>query len=117
MLDSFRLNTKEIEGVVIVQTDGYIDNSAGDEIAELCLDLISKNKKNILFDFGKSKVINSVGVSVFIEVIEKLQAVQGSIGFFNLIPIVKKTFEIMGITKYSKIYEDEKSAVEAMGKR
>ena len=45
--------------------------------------------------------------SILIEIIEKLQAVDGSLGYYNLAPIVDKTFNIMGLTKYSKIYQNE----------
>ncbi len=114
MFDSFRINVREIDDITIIETDGYINNSAGEEIADCCKDLIEAGKKKFLVNLEKSKVINSVGVSIFIEIIEKLQEVDGSIGFYNLAPIVKKTFEIMGITKYSVIYENEEMSVSAL---
>jgi anti-anti-sigma regulatory factor len=46
-----------------------------------------------------------------IEIIEKLQEVNGKIGYYNLAPIVAKTFTIMGLTKYSSVFETEETAV------
>ena len=43
-----------------------------------------------------SKVVNSIGVSILIEIIEKLQVVNGVMAFTNLAGIVEKTFNIMG---------------------
>jgi anti-anti-sigma regulatory factor len=37
--------------------------------------------------------------------------VNGKIGYYNLVPIVAKTFNIMGLTKYSTVYETEEAAV------
>lgn len=58
-----------------------------------------------------TKIVNSIGVSILIEIIEKLQEVNGKIGYYNLAPIVAKTFNIMGLTKYSTVYETEEAAV------
>ena len=60
-----------------------------------------------------TKMVNSIGVSILIEVIEDLQGVNGKIGYFNVAPIVEKTFNIMGITNYSKIYTSEEDAIQA----
>ena len=61
-----------------------------------------------------TKVVNSIGVSILIEIIEKLQEVDGKIGYYNLAPIVSKTFNIMGLTKYSTIFESEEAAVSGL---
>jgi anti-anti-sigma regulatory factor len=58
-----------------------------------------------------TKIVNSIGVSILIEIIEKLQEVNGKIGYYNLAPIVSKTFNIMGLTKYSTVFETEELAV------
>ena len=49
-------------------------------------------------------MVNSIGVSILIEIIEKLQEVDGKLGYYNLAPIVEKTFTIMGLTKYSTVF-------------
>ena len=58
-------------------------------------------------------MVNSIGVSILIEVIEKLQDIDGKLGFCNLAPIVEKTFNIMGLTKYSTIFASESEGIEA----
>ena len=50
----------------------------------------------------------------FIEINEKLQDHDGKMGYFNLAPIVEKTFNIMGLTKYSTIYSSEQDAISGM---
>jgi anti-anti-sigma factor len=71
-------------------------------------------KKLLLLDLEDSKVVNSIGVSILIEIIEKLQDVDGRLGYFNLAPIVEKTFNIMGLTKYSTVFQSEEEALEGM---
>ena len=49
-----------------------------------------------------------------IEVIEELQGTNGTIAFCNTAPIVEKTFNIMGISKYATLYKDEEEALKAL---
>ena len=57
-----------------------------------CYKEIDNGKNLFLLDLEESKVVNSIGVSILIEIIEKLQEVDGKLGYFNLAPIVEKTF-------------------------
>ena len=56
-------------------------------------------------------MVNSIGVSILIEVIEELQGVNGKMAYCNLAPIVEKTFNIMGISKYAKLYTNEEEGL------
>ena len=110
----FNLKIKEENGVIVVTTDGYLNNYGGEQVASLCLQKISEGKRKFLINMEDTKMVNSIGVSILIEVIEDLQGVNGKIGYYNVAPIVEKTFNIMGITNYSKIYTSEEDAIEAL---
>ena len=110
----FNLSTKTQGDVVIIKTSGYLNNIGGEKIAEECYKQIDNGKKLFLLDLEDSKVVNSIGVSILIEIIEKLQDVNGKLGYFNLAPIVEKTFTIMGLTKYSTVFSNESEAIEGM---
>jgi len=112
--EKFSLVVDEREDVVIMRTEGYINNIAGEKIAETCYDKIGAGFKKFLLDLEKSSIVNSIGVSIIIEIIEKLQEVKGHIGYFNLAPIVAKTFKIMGLVQYSTIYDTEDEALKDM---
>ena len=113
-MSDFSLTTKKEGEILIIKTDGYLNNVGGEKIAEACYENIDSGTKNILLDLENSKVVNSIGVSILIEIIEKLQEVDGQLGYYNLAPIVEKTFNIMGISKYSKVFSSEAEAIENM---
>ena len=110
----FNLTTRSEDDVVIIKTSGYLNNVGGEQIAEACYKEIDNGKKLFLIDLEESKVVNSIGVSILIEIIEKLQDVDGKLGYYNLAPIVEKTFNIMGLTKYSSVFQSEGEALEGM---
>ena len=113
MSDSIK-NVEEKNGVIVISTNGYFNNVAGEAVLEIFNQKMESGSKNFLVDMSESKVVNSIGVSILIEIIEKLQEVGGELGYYNLAPIVEKTFNIMGITKYSKVFSSEEEALDQM---
>ena len=110
----FSLSTNVKGEIVIIKTSGYLNNIGGEKIADACYKEIENGKKLFLLDLEDSKVVNSIGVSILIEIIEKLQEVDGKLGYFNLAPIVEKTFTIMGLTRYSTVFSNESEAIAGM---
>ena len=56
----------------------------------------------------------AIGISILIEIIEKMIDKGGKIGFCCLTPVIHKTFQIMGLANYAAIFADEESAVKEM---
>ncbi len=110
----FSLSTNVNGEIVIIKTSGYLNNVGGEKIADACYKEIENGKYLFLLDLEDSKVVNSIGVSILIEIIEKLQEVDGKLGYFNLAPIVEKTFKIMGLTRYSTVFSNESEALAGM---
>jgi anti-anti-sigma factor len=104
----FDLKVTENDGVILVTTNGYLNNYGGEQVASLCLQKISEGKRKFLLNLANTDMVNSIGVSILIE---ELQGTSGTIAFCNLAPIVEKTFNIMGISKYAKIYANEEEAM------
>ena len=113
-MSEFTLNKKTEGGIVIIETNGYLNNVGWEKISEECYKEIENGKKLFLLNLEKSKVVNSIGVSILIEIIEKLEDIDGKLGYYNLAPIVEKTFNIMGLSKYSTIYKTEEEAISDM---
>ena len=110
-MSDFQVTVKEVDNVVVLATDGYLNNIGGEKISEICDEYLDKGKNMFLINLEKSTVVNSIGVSILIEIIEKLQEVDGKLAYCNLASIVEKTFNIMGLTKYSTIYKDEEVGI------
>ena len=113
-MSDFSLNVREKGDVVIIETNGYLNNVGGEKISEVCYEKMDGGKNKFLLNLENSKVVNSIGVSILIEIIEKLQDVDGKLGYYNLAPIVEKTFNIMGLTKYSSVYSSESDGIDGM---
>ncbi len=98
----------------ILFTKGYINNVGGEEIANRAYELMDDGVRSLLLNLRETKIVNSIGISILIEIIEKMIDKGGRIGFCCLTPVIHKTFQIMGLANYATIFTDEDSAVKEM---
>ena len=105
------LSSKIIENLALIVTSGYLNNAGGDKIAEEADKYIDQGITKILLDLKETTIVNSIGISILIEVLEKLDDVEGRLIFMNLDPTVEKTFNIMGLLQFTDSVESIEAAV------
>jgi anti-anti-sigma factor len=111
MTESLNVNVDRRDGLAVVYTEGYINNQGGEEIARVAYKLIDEGYRVLLLNLGGTKIVNSIGISILIEIIEKMIEIEGKLGFCSLTPTIEKTFHIMGLAQYAPIFPDEPAAV------
>ncbi len=97
-------------GVGLIAAAGYINNEGGQAIADAATELMDQGCGTLLIDLEGTRIINSIGVSILLEIMEKLIEEKGQLAFCNLTPTISKTFEIMGLVQYATLYPDRKTA-------
>jgi anti-sigma B factor antagonist len=102
------------EGFGVISAAGYINNEGGQAIADAANELIDRGCGTLLIDLDGTRIINSIGVSILLEIMEKLLEDEGRLAFCNLTPTISKTFEIMGLVQYATIYPDREAAHTAL---
>jgi anti-sigma B factor antagonist len=102
------------DGVGLIAAAGYINNEGGQAIADAANSLMGQGSKTLLIDLDGTRIINSIGVSILLEILEKLMDEKGQLAFCNLTPTISKTFEIMGLVQYASVYPDRDSALAAI---
>ncbi len=99
MSTDFNLISELHDKTLVIKTEGYINNIGGEKIVEEFSKHSGINK--LVLNLEKSKVVNSIGISHLIEVIEKLNQRNGKLIFTNLDPTIEKTFTIMGLFQFA----------------
>lgn len=114
MSESLKLDVDRRGGVAVLYTEGYINNQGGEEIARAAYQLIDEGQKRLLLNLHGTKIVNSIGISILIEIIEKMIEIDGRLAFCSLTPTIEKTFHIMGLAQYAGIHPDEESAIASL---
>jgi len=109
MSTEFNLISELHNKTLIIKTEGYINNIGGEKIVRELEKHSDVNK--LILNLEKSKVVNSIGISHLIEVIEKLNHVNGKLIFTNLDPTIEKTFNIMGLFQFAEKADSTESAL------
>src|SRR5579862_7140698 len=115
MTESLNLTVDRREGMAVVYTEGYINNQGGEEIARAAYELLDEGYKVLLLNLAGTKIVNSIGISILIEIIEKMIEISGKLGFCCLTATIDKTFHIMGLAQYAPIFDTEERAVAELG--
>lgn len=101
MEQKFHLSSELRSNCLIMTTIGYINNVGGEAISKEFNTHFAAGIKHVIIDLAQSKVVNSIGMSFLIEIIEQLEEVKGKLVFTNLDPGVEKMLSIMGLFQYA----------------
>ena len=73
-------------------------------------ELIDRKTERILVDLSRVNYMDSSGLALFIESLQRIGAYGGKLGLFGLQPTVHHIFEIARLDQVLHIYPDEKTA-------
>ena len=110
MSSEFNLVSETRDNCLLVNTSGYINNVGGQKIIDEFYMHFGNGINNVILNLAKSNVVNSIGISFLIEIIEKLNQSNGKLIFTNLDPSIEKTFTIMGLFQFAKKADNQEEA-------
>ncbi len=113
MQSEFLLRSRLEQNCLIVETSGYLNNLGGEKIADECRRHIDNGVRHIIIDLKQTKMVNSIGISILIEIIETLNEVKGQLFLTNLDQTIEKTFAIMGLFQYAVKHGSVEEAIAA----
>ncbi len=117
MSDACKVSVERRGEVAVLWTDGYINNQGGEEIARESYRQLESGARALVMNLEKTRIVNSIGISILIEVLERVMDKKGVLAFCNLTPTIDKTFRIMGLAQYASIYPTEEEAFQAVSAR
>jgi anti-anti-sigma factor len=116
MEQEFSLTSEVRDNCLVIATSGYINNKGGEAIAQEFDKHFANGTKKVIINLAQSKVVNSIGMSFLIEIIERLEEAGGRLIFTNLDAGVDKMLNIMGLFNFAgkeKTVEDAITSLSA----
>lgn len=102
MVTDFSLEEEQKDNCLVMKTFGYINNVGGQKIVDEFDKYSKEGINNFILNLAESKIVNSIGISYLIEIIEKLNNTNGKLIFTDLDPTIEKTFTIMGLFQFAE---------------
>lgn len=114
-MNSFMVLTEKYGDLAVVRPHGYLNNIVGEKLEKECLAFQETGLKAIVLDFKKIEFINSIGISILLSIIEKLEKSESRLCFSGLTSAHRETFDMLGLTRHVQTFEDETEALEHLG--
>jgi anti-anti-sigma factor len=111
----FNLEIVQSGKVLVVRTEGYLDDSGGKVFKEKCSELIDKGNNFFVFNLEKTPVINSTGLSTLLDVMVQIIDYQdGDVAITGLSKLTQTALQMTGVLTLCDAYATESEAIEAV---
>ena len=94
----------------ILALDGEIDLNERPQVQERLWPLLNTKMPKVLVDLSGVSYIDSSGLALFIEAMQKVQSYGGSFALFGLRPSVRNIFELARLDQVFRIFPDRAAA-------
>ena len=114
-MNNSEITCKLIEGVAVLYPGPYLNQLRGERIEERCNELLATGVRRIVINLGATELINSIGISILLGVIEAVNNADGKLLLSNLSSSNRELFEMLGLMAHAEIEETEESALARLG--
>ena len=107
---SFSFTTHAADGRAIIRTCGYLSRTAGEQLEQEIVRLLGGGVCRFVVNLHDTDLINSVGISILIGVIERVRRQGGELAFSELTAVNEEIFRIMGLQRHAPLLRSDDEA-------
>ena len=108
----FSFKTHDEGGRAVIRTHGYLSRTAGEKLEQEIVRLLGEGVRRFVVNLHDTDLINSVGISILIGVIERVKGHGGELAFSQLTPVNEEIFRIMGLHRHARLLRHDDEAGE-----
>ena len=100
---SVELPPQPVSGKAVVYAGDYLNKLTGESVERECRRKISEGAKEIVVNFSRTELVNSIGVSILLGVIDAAQSNGARVLFTDVNESTAELFDMLGVTRHVKI--------------
>ncbi len=108
------IRLERVGAVTLFDIKGDVTASSEPFLNEAYKNATHQGTNKILLKFDENAYINSGGIAVLIQILAEIKKNNQQIGITDLSDHFKKIFNMVGITKFAKIYDTVDEAVKSL---
>lgn len=113
-MSAVEIRAKLTEGAAVIYPGPYLNQLRGEDIENRCNELLASGVRQIIVNFKDTELINSIGISILLGVIEAVNDASGRLVLTNLSESNRELFEMLGLMSHVEIEESEEAALARM---
>jgi anti-anti-sigma factor len=107
----FSLSSKAERDVAIMTPKGYLADLGAHRIEKVSERFLDKGFKKFIINFSNVEVINSVGISILVSVLQKTSESSCRVCFTEVSKLHRDIFKMTGLIKYIEVFRDDDTAM------
>src|SRR5215470_12662344 len=96
-MNGFNIQTRIVDGVGVIYPGPYLNQLRGEAVEDRCQHLLEQGVRNIVINFAETELINSIGISILLGVLEAVSDANGVLVLSNLSESNRELFEMLGL--------------------
>jgi anti-anti-sigma factor len=107
-----KVKTREAgEGTSVVYVNGYLNSLLGEELERVVHDALQAGRTRVVLNFEGTRLINSIGISFIIGIVERMAERNGTLAFCSMNRINQDLFRMTGVSRYVRAFDSEEEAI------
>lgn len=107
----FSLSSRSELDVAIIMPRGYLTDTGAHQIEKTTEEFLNRGFKKFIVNFSDVELINTQGVSVFQNILQKASESGCRVCFTNMNELQREIFVLTGLVKRVAVFQDEDDAV------
>jgi anti-anti-sigma factor len=95
----------------VVYASDYLNKLTGEKIERECRRQLDCGCRALVIDFGGTKLVNSIGISILLGIIDVAEKSGAKIVFSEVNTQTIQLFEMLGLTRHVALAKDEREAL------
>ena len=91
---------RDEDGTAVVLAGDYLNKITGERVERECRRCIDSGCKQLVVDFSHTEIVNSIGVSILLGVIDTASNAGAKVVFSHVNPDTVELFDMLGVTKH-----------------
>lgn len=110
------VRTRRANGTLVVHIEGYLNSLLGEEVERVVGEFLDDGGRGVLLNFAGTRLINSIGISIVIGIVERIREENGVLAFCSLSRINRDLFRMTGVARHIHDFPSEEDALAALSR-
>ena len=95
--------TPTVSNRAVVYAGDYLNKLSGESVERECRQKIADGATELIVDFSRTEIVNSIGVSILLGVIDVAKSNGASVAFAEVNEGTAELFEMLGVTNHVRL--------------
>jgi anti-anti-sigma factor len=106
------VRSERVGDVAVVHASDYLNKLSGERVERECRRRLEEGCRALVVDFRQTGMVNSIGVSILLGVIDAAERAAASVVFAGVQDQAAQIFELLGLTRHVRLARDERTALD-----